>query len=371
MKTFHLPDLGEGLPEAVIREWFIKEGDTVNRDQPMVAVETAKALVEVPTPFPGVIEKLFVNVGETVKTNHAIVGFISEDEDTPALSNRGTVVGVMETSDQVLSESTAHLKKDMTDHTIISPKARAVARRLNLDPAQIPASGTRLTEKDIHQFHKTHNNKTQALSPSRQAMALAMTQAHKNVVATTLSDDADIHSWHDKQDLTCRLIRAICAACQKEPIVNSHFYAESMSYQTFDPVHLGIAIDTQHGLYVPVIKDIHQITDSQLRTQINHYKELAQNKSLTADDLQGATLTLSNFGALSGKYVTPIIIPPMVAIIAAGRAWDNVVAINKKIDIRRHLPLSLSFDHRFITGGEAARFLQALILDLQQDEQAL
>ena len=129
-------------------------------------------------------------------------------------------------------------------------------------------------------------------------------------------------------------------------------------------INLGIAVDTPHGLYVPVIKNLAALKNDQLREKINQFKQQAQQKTLAAADLHGATLTLTNYGAIAGRYGSPIIVPPMVAIIGVGKAREAVVADQGKPAVHRIIPLSITVDHRVVTGGEAARFLKAMMEDL-------
>ena len=189
-----------------------------------------------------------------------------------------------------------------------------------------------------------------------------MQQSHHDIVPVTLIDDVDIQSWTGKQDITLRIMRAIVAACKIEPTLNAHFDGKSMSLKKFKDVHLGMAIDMPHGLFVPVIKEIEKRDDKKLREKIDQFKAQAKTKSIAQTDLHGATIVLSNFGAIAGKYANPIILPPTVAIIGIGRLFQAVV-LNEKShpETHRFMPISLTVDHRAITGGEAARFLKALI----------
>nr|WP_241480508.1 2-oxo acid dehydrogenase subunit E2 [Legionella norrlandica] len=181
-------------------------------------------------------------------------------------------------------------------------------------------------------------------------------------------DEADINNWKAGTDITVRLIRAIIYACNKEPSLNAWFDTKHAARQCFKEVHLGIAMDNEEGLFVPVIHDAEKYTDSELRKIINEFKESVRNRAVSADKLKGATFTLSNFGKFSGRFASPIIVPPMVAILAVGRLYKAaVVTKEEKIEGHNMLPLSLSFDHRAITGGEATRFLGAVIQSLQQE----
>ncbi len=359
MIIFKLPDLGEGLPDAIIREWYIKEGETVKVDQPMVSMETAKALVDVPTPFAGKIEKLFGNPGDNIDTGQPLVGFEGEGK-VQTTRDTGTVVGKIQEGETVLenmAEATTDLEK-ASSRIKATPAVRALAKKLGVDLTLISSQGSRITQEEVEQAakeqQKTNNEKTgyETLSPVKRAMAVTMADSHRRVVPITVCDDANIGAWDNQQDITIRLIRSIIHGCQTVPLLNSTFDDEKMSFKLNSVINLGLAIDTPHGLYVPVIKNVASLTDTQLREKINGLKTLANTKSIAQEDLHGATITLSNFGSLAGRYGSPIVIPPMVAIIGVGRAREAVI------------PLSLTVDHRLITGGESTRFLKAMMENL-------
>lgn len=374
MKIFKLPDLGEGLPDAIIREWYVKEGDEVNLDQPLVAMETAKALVDVPSPFAGKIEKLFGSTGDTIETGQPLVGFEGEGEEEVE-KDTGTVVGAIEESGTILKESAAGIPsktKTTTTRVKATPAVRALARKLSVDLEKIQPKGNRITAEEVKAAAKTAPSAKETregfetLSPARRAMALSMTQSHQQVVPVSLVDDADIHSWETNQDFSIRIIRAISAACHQEPMLNAHFDGENQSYKTFKEVNIGVAVDTPHGLFTPVLFDVDKQSDNELREKINAFKQKAKDKTFSPKELKGATILFSNFGTFAGRYANPIITPPLVAIVAAGRSRHETVVNNDQIETHKILPLSLTFDHRLATGGEAARFLKTLMEELQK-----
>lgn len=221
------------------------------------------------------------------------------------------------------------------------------------------------SEKIVSSSNKTLPAGYEPLRGVRRAMAIAMKKAHQSIVPVTLVDDADIHIWQEKTDITLRLIRAIMAACQREPRLNAWFDETNWALCQRSQIDLGIAIDAPEGLFVPVLRDIARSSAINLRQSIDKFKAEVKNRSVSPEDLLGATLVLSNVGVFAGRYASPIIIPPMVAILAVGRITESVVAEQGKLVVHKLLPLSLTVDHRVITGGEAARFLSALIMDLQ------
>lgn len=368
MKIFKLPDLGEGLPDAIIREWHVKEGDDIAVDQPLVSMETAKALVEVPSPFAGKIEKLFGNEGDTIDVDMPLAGFEGEGEEETADS--GTVVGAIESSEAVIKEAAAGVAVAQSTDTRAkaTPAVRALARRLSVDLDSITPAGSRITAEEVKAAANSNGANTNeidssltALTPIRRAMVMSMSKSHQEIVPVTLSDDADIEAWYGKEDLTVRLLRALQSAIKEVPMLNSHFFPEKSVYQENTDINIGLAVDTPHGLYVPVLKNVADQTDQQLRDQIEVLKQQAKDKAIPQNALHGATITLSNFGAFAGKYASPIITQPMVAIIGVGRARDAVVSVDRQPAVHRIVPLSVTIDHRLVTGGEAARFLRAMM----------
>lgn len=374
MKIFHLPDLGEGLPDAEVREWYIKEGDAVKVDQPMVAMETAKAVVDVPAPRSGRIIKLYGKAGDVIKTGAPLIEF----EDGDAEPAKGTVVGNLEVGSTVLQESAMGVKPRAATTVGIKvlPAIRMLAKKLNVDLADVAATGPggQITVEDVERAvggsvatsTATVAEGFEALRGVRRAMATAMSQSHAEVVPVTIVDDADIHAWPAGTDITLRVVRAIVVGCKAEPALNAWYDGKAMARRLHDEIHLGVAMDSPDGLFVPVLKDIQKRSAEELRATINRFKEQVKARTIPQDDLKGATIVLSNVGIFAGRYASPIIVPPTVVILATGRIRDEVVAHNGKPEVHRVLPLSLTLDHRAITGGEAARFLAAVIEDLKK-----
>ncbi len=383
MSIFYLPDLGEGLPDAEIHEWYVKEGDTVKVDQPLVSMETAKAVVDVPSPQAGKILKLHGNAGDIIKTGAPLIEFESEIKKVePILEDKGTVVGNIVVGETTVKE-TAKVGGGArtTSNTIkATPAVRAFAQKLGVDLVTLQGTGPNgsITLDDVQnapgaiapraQEIKNAPEQYEQLKGVRRTMALGMSKSHQEIVPVTLIDDADIHAWKPGTDITGRIIRAIIYACQKEPTLNAWFDGPTLSRRIFKEVHLGIAVDSTDGLFVPVLKNAEKTSAKEWREKINYFKEHIKTRDIPADELKGATITLSNFGTFAGKYANPIIVPPTVTILGTGKLRDTVVAHQGQIAIHRIMPLSLTFDHRAATGGEAARFLAAVIEDLEKAE---
>ena len=469
-KTFHLPDLGEGLPDATIVEWFVKVGDTIRLDENLVSMETAKAVVEVPSPVSGKVLKLAGAAGDVVITgamlaefeidpslpqraegqdtghhhggghgvgsqdpapDHRVVasdeGGAIEDSSEPApkaatggeRADSGTVVGAMQTSDAVHTEQAVAV-----GGVRAMPAVRAQARKLKVDLARVRGTGPdgTVTMADVKRAAAdgsarmgaggpvgaaaaaiptapvaaaaaptvaagraatdrtalsasgkpmrtqppsvTASGQPEQLKGVRRNMARVMADAHSKVVPTTLVDDADLHAWVGKQDITARLIRAICTAARTVPALNAWFDGDSLTRTLHPHVDIGIAVDTDDGLFVPALRNADVLDAAGIRAGIQRLRAQVEDRSIPASELSGYTISLSNFGMFAGRYATPVVVPPTVAIVGAGKLSHDVVAVIGGIEVHRRMPISLTFDHRAATGGEAARFLKALLDDL-------
>jgi 2-oxoisovalerate dehydrogenase E2 component (dihydrolipoyl transacylase) len=414
MTTFNLPDLGEGLPEAEIVNWHVKVGDRVVVDQPMVSVETAKAVVEVPSPYTGIVTALHAKNGDVVNTGQPLVDFQVEGANgappaqpasataAPKVNPRkaddsGTVVGNMPTSDEELIENAVAGRTGAArvERVRAAPAVRALAKRLGIELASVRASGRGglITVDDVMAATTappaTRAPAARAPSPAptttrapaapptgeeerlrglRRGMAHTMSLTRDTVASCTLFDDADLHAWIRKVDYTVRLMRAMASACKAEPSLNAHFDGEAATRKVFARVDIAVAVDTPEGLIVPVIRDVGNKDADRLRSELRGLKDAAMSRTAAPEDLRDYTIMLSNFGTLAGRYATPLVVPPAVAILGSGVLRHDVVAVMGGIEAHLRMPLSLTFDHRCVTGGEAARFLAAVIKDLESPE---
>ncbi len=441
-KKFLLPDLGEGLPDATIVEWYVKEGDVIRLDENLVSMETAKAVVDVPSPVSGKVLKLAGGAGDVIVTGTMLAEFEidpslpqrAEGQDTghhhgpshaapepaapapaaPAKAepeDAGTVVGAMQVGNAVVSEAAVavggvkavpavramarKLAVDITrvrasgiDGTVsmddvkraaadgsAKPGAAPVARAAAPAPAPAPAAtpAAPAQRSALSQTGKpmrtqppgiTASGQPEQLKGVRRNMARVMADARDRVVQTTLVDDADLHQWLGKQDITARTIRAIVAACKAEPALNAWFDDENLTLTKHPHVDLGLAVDTPDGLFVPALRNADMLDSRGLREGINRLRTQVEDRSIPASELSGYTISLSNFGVFAGRYGTVVVVPPCVAIVGVGKLSHDVVAVMGGIEVHRRMPISLTFDHRACTGGEAARFLKALLDDL-------
>ncbi len=361
MKTFRLPDLGEGLQEAELIEWKVKAGDEVIVDQPLLAVETAKAIVEIPSPRGGRVERLFVSPGEMIRVGAPLVSFEGAFEE-----DAGTVVGRVETDTRVVRETFVTGRASTSIRA--APAVRALAKSLGVDLSMVTPSGVDgvVGVEDVRRVAKvlSETEPAEPLRGFRRAMAQNMAFAQAEVAAATIMEDAQIDRWHAKADVTLRLIRALVRGCEAEPALNCWFESATLSRRLLRRIDLGVAVDTPDGLFVPVLKDVGSRDMSDLRKGLDRMREDVAGRRIPPEELRGATITLSNFGTIGGRYAAPVVVPPTVAILGAGRIRREVVARDATPFICPVLPLSVTFDHRVVSGGEAGRFLSVVVSDL-------
>ena len=367
MKIFKLPDLGEGLQEAEIVKWHIAVGDEVKTDQPMVSVETAKAIVDIPAPYAGKVAKLYGNVGEIAHLGAPLVAFEGGDDAPDA----GTVVGKVEVGQKVVAEAPA-ARVPAAGGIKATPAVRALARKLNVDLAMVTPTGADglTTASDVQRAAHVlaDAGPIEMLRGVRRAMAQNMELANAEVASATIMDDADIEAWPAGAHVVLRLIRALVAGCRAEPSLNAWYDSEKVGRWVLKKVDVGIAVDTPDGLLVPVLRNVDTRDAEDLKRGLDKLISDARARKVPPEELRGNTITLSNFGTIAGRYASPVVLPPTVAILGAGKIAKQVVVRDDKPTVRRTLPLSLTFDHRVVTGGEAGRFLNAVIADLQRPE---
>jgi 2-oxoisovalerate dehydrogenase E2 component (dihydrolipoyl transacylase) len=397
MTVFKLPDLGEGLSEAEILRWHVKVGDQIEVDAPMLSVETAKAVVEVPSPVSGTITALHAQPGDRIEIGAPLIEFAADAAASQAAAratltaagdDSGTVVGHMPglTDADAVALEAANAVTGPRVRAV--PAARALARSLGIELGSMTGSGRGglITLDDVMAVGIPAQNAASKMHPApsarapatggdvevlrslRRAMAQSMSLSRDSVMACSVFDDADLHSWGAGRDYTTRVLRAITAGVRTEPGLNAWFDGQSQSRTLFEQIDVGIAVDTIDGLLVPVIRHVEKRSPAQLRVELDRLKRAARERTVASEELRNFTFMLSNFGSMAGRYATPIVVPPAVAILGTGRVRRDVIAAGEQIEIHTRMPLSLTFDHRVITGGEAVRFLGAVITDLELPE---
>ena len=382
ISVFRLPDLGEGLTDADVVEWYVAEGESIALDQLVVALESAKAIVDIPSPVAGRVRRHCAQPGETVATGAPLVEFeVEGDGEASSASGAGpgdrlatagldeppSPAGSNEPPPPAGSDKVPALAE--SNRIDAMPAVRAKARTLGVDLASVTGTGPggRIRGADVGRAaERAGHGAGETLRGVRKTMAERMALSGASVVPVTVTEDADIGDWHGGEDVTVRLIRAILAGCAASPALNAWLDDGAARRTLHRAVHVGIAADTGDGLFVPVLRNAGTKEPAALRAEVDRLRAAAAARSLAPEELDGATITLSNFGMLAGRYATPVVVPPQVAILGAGRAREEPVARGGEVTIRRRIPLSLTFDHRACTGAESSRFLAAVVADLER-----
>lgn len=362
MSSFLLPDVGEGINEAEIVAWHVTAGDHVVSGQPLVTIETDKAVVEIPSPCSGYVAGLCVAQGDIVEVGRPLIDF--EDDAHP---DTGAVVGEIPGEAPVTTKRPHRQPVPTSSRPRVTPVVRAEARRLGVDLSVVEPTGPNQTisRVDVARAAADHTDSVIPLRGPRRAMDATMTRAHAAVVPATVHDRAEIVDWASDADVTVRLLQAMAAGCDAVPMINAGYLGRDVGLEMHDAVDIGVAVDTGHGLLVPVLHDVATRTAADLRTELDRLIEEVRRRSVTSQSMSGPTISLSNFGTVGGIHASLVVVPPQVAILGAGRIHSQAPVDDSLIEARQILPLSLTFDHRVVTGSEATRFLATVIATLE------
>jgi len=422
-KTFYFPDVGEGIAEGEIVQWLVVKGDLVKEDQPLVEVETDKAVVSLPSPFSGKIIAIQAEAGTFIPVGAALVTVETEisDDKTPEKSapaeplaaetdspkkDGGSVVGVLKESDEefVLPAGLQAPVKQEKQKIRAIPSVRMLAKKLGVDLGDLQGSGPdgRIMRDDVEQAAQSPAGKTSQAPGEkktedqtalgrveripfrgvRRSAARRVTQSSKTVAPVTFVDDADITKLERvrlaKKDMTEEkgfkltylpfIIKSVVAGLKAYPFLNASLDEAEKEITLKKYYNIGIAVDTPEGLMVFVIKNADQKSILDLAEEISSLTEKAYTRTIALSELKGGTFTLTNYGVIGGIYGTPIINYPEVGILGLGKIEDKAVVRDGEIVIRKILPLSLTFDHRVIYGAESARFMNTVIEHLEDPD---
>jgi pyruvate dehydrogenase E2 component (dihydrolipoamide acetyltransferase) len=406
---FKFPDIGEGLTEGEIVKWLVKEGDSIKEGQPLVEVETDKALAEIPSPRTGVVLKILGKEKEIIKVGQVIVVIGEKGEAVAAPPpSRPKSVGVVGELEEAPEEASALPVKPavekpalVSEHALATPAVRALAKELGVDISKVVGTGSegRVLEKDVRQAVEA---KTKPVEPEkkpakvkkydfygyvdriplrgvRRSIAKAMVKSKYTAPHVTAMDEADVTALWDlrskekakaekrgiKLTILPFIMKAVIAGLVEHPYLNATLDDENEEVILKKYYNIGVAVDTPEGLMVPVVKNAKDKSIFQLAEELTQLSEKAKNRTIDLADLKGGSFTISNYGAVGGLQGTPIINHPEVAILGVGKIKDMPVVRDGKIEIRKIIFLSLSFDHRVVDGAEAVRFLNAVIEHLE------
>jgi pyruvate dehydrogenase E2 component (dihydrolipoamide acetyltransferase) len=394
---FKFPDVGEGITEGEIVEWEVKEGETVQEHQPIVKIETDKAVVEIPSPRAGKILMIYHKEGDTVKVGETLVtiGDLGERFERPEVAPvrpKVSVVGVLEEA----PEAAAGPSKILT-----TPATRRLASELGIDISQVKGTGLdgRVTEQDLRRFSEERGKKPEItkiarkydlygyieavpMKGVRKSTAKRMVESSRTAVNVTHMDEADVtylvkirereKQFSEKQGVHLTFIpfvmKAVIAALKQYSYLNSSVDDEHEEIILKKYYNIGVAVDTDEGLIVPVVKGADQKSILKIAQEIQELSQKTRSRTVDLADLKGGTFTITNIGVIGGLHATPIVNYPETSILATGRIYEKPVVWDGKVVIRKVMPLSLSFDHRVIDGAMAAKFLNAIIRYLEDPD---
>lgn len=411
--VFNFPDVGEGIEEGRIVEWLVAEGQEVAVDQPLVKVETDKAVVELPSPKAGTVITLHHEAGAEIRVGDPLVT-IAEAGEGPAGDAEDTAVAgapeVPAAPAAVPSTAAAAPAAAPSRRPLATPKTRALARELGVDLSSVRGTGPagRITVGDVRRTAAAADapagpeppelvpapaaapagrEKPPAVAPAggekrvplshlRKVIARSMAESRRTAVHVTHVDEADVTellALHGtmKEPIAQRsgvrltllplFVRALVAALEEHPAFNARVDEEAGEMVFTGHHHIGVAVDTPEGLIVPVVRDAGSKSLVELAAEIAELAERARRRELSLDELKGATCTITNIGPLGGVFATPIIPLPQLAIVGLHTIKERPVVYRGEIAVRKMMYLSVSFDHRWIDGAQAARFMTDLV----------
>lgn len=379
-----LPQLAEGADSGTVVNILVAVGDKVQKDQTMMELENQKAVAPIPSPAAGTVSQIHVKQGDSVSVGHLLVTL--ESAEPSSLGGPAPSAPAAKPAPQrpALTSSSSGLPPPA------SPSIRKMARELGVDLSRVPGSGHggRITAEDVRRcmedlqkgaapaaprvdFAKWGPVTREPLTPTRAAIARAMEDSWKNIPHVTLFDEADVTVLQDlirkhgpsyekeglRLTLTALVLQALARLLKKHVRFNSSLDEASREIVLKKYVHIGIAVDTEAGLIVPVLRDADQKGLREISRALEDLAGKARARKLTFEELQGGTFTVSNQGGIGGGHFTPIIHWPEVAILGLGRARPR--------EGKPMLPLAVSFDHRVLDGADAARFMRDLVEALE------
>jgi 2-oxoisovalerate dehydrogenase E2 component (dihydrolipoyl transacylase) len=387
--VFKLPDLGEGTVEAEIAEWMVRVGDVILEEDPICAMLTEKAAVELTSPVSGRVVSLAGEAGDTVAVGSPLIVF-ETDAEAPAPEAKP------ETAEDHPPEPVPAAEKPaaapppaQSGKVATSPSIRARAREAGIDLAQVPGSGPRgrILKTDFEAFLSTRHSPPGAAMPAkrdgvteikviglRRKIAERMAQSAREIPHFTYVEEVDVTALESlRQHLNAKKAAgeakltllpfiglALTRALREFPQCNAHYDSERNVILRHEAVHLGIATQTDDGLKVPVARHVEALSLEGLSAEIRRVSTAARDNSAGREELSGSTITITSLGKLGGVVSTPVINQPEVAIIGVNRAVERPVVVDGRVEVRRMMNLSSSFDHRFVDGYDAAAMIQLL-----------
>ena len=405
--AYKLPDLGENITGGDVVEVLVAVGDNIEEDQPLVELETDKAVVPVPSPTAGIIKEIHINAGDHVQIDQLLITIestspasVSVTADAPVISSTTPITTSTAVDTPEPSNTPAPAKPISSALVPAAPSVRRLAREIGIDIAQVPGNGPggRISKDDVKAYARKLNTEksapisgglqiappplpdfsqwgtveTQPMSNVRRITAERLTYASTTIPHVTQFDKADTTDLEKlrkqygpraeavggKLTPTAIIIKVLATALKVFPQFNTSIdmAQNQVIYKKY--CNIGIAVDTDRGLLVPVVRNADQKNLIELSVELTEIAQKARNRKITPEDMQGGSMTISNVGVMGGTGFTPIVNPPEVAILGIARTQTEAVHINDQWYPRQMMPLALSYDHRQIDGADGARFLR-------------
>jgi pyruvate dehydrogenase E2 component (dihydrolipoamide acetyltransferase) len=363
---FKLPDLGEGLTEGEVARWLVAEGDEVAEDAPLVEIQTDKTTVEVPSPAAGTVSRILVREGETVPVGTVLVVIGGDGEAPPEEEQPRAEPARQQDVSGVRPRTSPEGRVRAT------PLVRRLAQELGVDLAALTGTGPqgRLTEEDVRAAAATSGvrhptspeGRREPLRGVRKLIAQHMAEAHRRVPPVTWVEECDFGTV-DLKRIVPTTLKAVAEALREVPELNARLEGEEIVY--LDRYDLGVAVQTDQGLVVPVVRDCDKHSVDELAAEVERLADAARAHSLKPEELRGSTFTVTSAGKLGGLLTTPIVNYPEVGILSIGRVAERPVVRNGEIVARTTGTIAVTFDHRVVDGARAAEFGLAVIRRLE------
>ena len=375
---FKLPDIGEGIAEGEIVKWFVKAGDTINEDDTLLEVQNDKSVEEIPSPVTGTIKKIIVDEGTVANVGDVLVEIDAPGHNDSSASSSESSTPAETAKTEAKADSSVVEASNPDKRVLAMPSVRQYAREKDVDITQVTATAATSSapaakaEKPAQPFTSNMGEMEtrEKMTPTRKAIAKAMVNSKHTAPHVTLHDEVEVSKLWDhrkkfkqvaldngtKLTFLPYVVKALTATVKKYPVLNASIddAAQEIVYKNY--YNIGIATDTDHGLYVPNVKNADTKGMFKIADEINEKAALAHDGKLAADDMRNGTITISNIGSVGGGWFTPVINYPEVAILGVGTiAQQPIVNDEGELAVGRVMKLSLSFDHRIVDGATAQK----------------
>jgi len=372
---FKFPDVGEGIHEAKIVHINVKSGDHIKKDDVICEVETDKSVVEIPAPFDGVIKEIPHQIGDEIKVGDTLLEYETEqatnkqtvNEETP--KKEGNVVGPLDAADDT------NFDLDFSNYEANKSAApEKTLDRASLEKTSIEEPSEIKTDKEITTYQ---NSSIEELSSTRKAIAKNMRETKSNSVTVTHFDEIICDSIIEKREALKKegikvsylslIIEAYCKTLKEFPKFNATYHQTDEKLEIFKDINMAVAVDSEKGLMVPVIKNCENLNAEGINEAIIELANKAKEGKLQISDMQNSTVCITNYGSIGGKFATPVLNPGNLINLGIGRMEEKICFHDNHLHSHPYIPVSLSYDHQIIDGADAARFLNKLgeFIDLE------